>query len=147
LLIGGAAAYFLTQFKNFGKTLSIRIGSIRFNKQETARAAWMKIFADVNLVLNNQSTVQGSVKGGKIDVISNNKLLGTVDRISEVKIMAAGSTTIPLLIGINTLSIFPAISDLINLIGKGQSIKLQFKGVLITNFGNVDIDETVNFAL
>lgn len=147
ILIGGAAAYFLSQFKQFGRSLAVRIGTIKFNKAETARSLWMKIFADVNLILVNDSKVQGILQGGKIDVISNGKLIGTVDRINQVSIQAAGSTTIPILIGINTLSIFPAISDLIALIGKNQSIKLQFKGFLNTNFGEVNIDESVSFQL
>lgn len=147
LLIGGAAAYLFTQFKKFTTGLTVRIGTIRFNLQETQRSGFLKLIIDVNLLLKNASRIQGRVNGGRLDVLIGNRVVGSVENIGSMSIQAAADTTVPVRVALNSLSIVPTISDLIKLIGGGGSQTVQIKGTIFTSFGELNVDEKITFNL
>jgi hypothetical protein len=151
LLIPLAAAagliyYFKDQIRDFGRSLSVKIGKISFNRQASAAAAYLKIFFNVNLVVNNSSQLQGILKGGKLNLIVKDKVIATVDKIGSVTISGGQSITIPISVGVNTFSLVPTISDLLKVIGTGAAVTVRAVGVINTNYGDININEihTVN---
>jgi hypothetical protein len=147
LLIGGAAAYLFTQFKQFTTGLTVRIGAIRFNLKETQRSGFLKLMIDVNLLLKNASRIQGRVNGGRLDVLIGNRVVGSVENIGSMSIQAAADTTVPVRVGLNSLAIVPTISDLIKLVGSGGSQTVQIKGSIFTTFGELSVNENITFNL
>ena len=147
LLIGGAAAYFLTQFRQFQQGLTVRLGTIKFNLQETQRAGFLRLIVDVSLILKNSSRLQGKVTGGRLDVLVGDRVVGTVSDIGSMLIQAAADTTVPVRVALNTLAIVPTINDLIVLVGSGGSQTVTIKGSVFTSFGELVVNEKMSFKI
>ena len=147
LLIGGAAAYFLTQFRQFSSGLAVRIGTIKFNQQETQRAGFLRLIVDVNLIIKNSSRLQGKVTGGRLDVLVGDRVVGSISDIASMLIQAAADTTVPVRVALNTLSIVPTINDLIMLIGSGGSQTVTIRGNIFTSFGELVVNEKMSFKI
>lgn len=147
ILIGGAAAYFANQMNLFKSGLAVRLGKISVNLPETRRALFSKLFLDVNVVIRNAANVQGRITGGKIDVMVNGKIVGSIGNIGATTIQAATETTVPLQVGINTVAIVPTIADLIKVLGKGLTQTVTITGNLITSLGTVTINETMKVKI
>ena len=147
LLIGGAAAYFLTQFRQFSSGLAVRIGTIKFNQQETQRAGFLRLIVDVNLIIKNSSRLQGKVTGGRLDVLVGDRVVGSISDIASMLIQAAADTTVPVRVALNTLSIVPTINDLIMLIGSGGSQTVIIRGNIFTSFGELVVNEKMSFKI
>jgi len=144
---GALLYYFKDQIKDFGRSLSVKIGKISFNKSATAQAAYIKLFFTVNFLVNNSSKIQGILKGGKINLIVKDKIVGTVDQIGAVSIAAGQTITIPVNVGVNTFSLVPTISDLIKVIGTGAAVTVRAVGVIQTNYGDININESHTVTL
>ena len=147
LLIGGAAAYFLTQFRQFSSGLAVRIGTIKFNQQETQRAGFLRLIVDVNLIIKNSSRLQGKVTGGRLDVLVGDRVVGSISDIASMLIQAAADTTVPVRVALNTLSIVPTINDLIILVGTGGSQTVTIRGNIFTSFGELVVNEKMSFKI
>lgn len=147
VIIGAGLAYFYNQFNVFRTNLQVQFGTISFNLKETQRNLFAKIILNLNLIIKNPSRITGKITGGKLDVIVNGKIVGSVLNIGGTTINAGVDTIAPLQIAINTLAIFPTVSDLIKMVGKGGSQTLQVTGNLLTSFGEIKINEKINFTI
>jgi hypothetical protein len=147
LLIGAAGFFVYNQYQTFKTALKVRIGKVAFNLKETQRTLFTKIIIDLNLIVTNGSKLAGMVTGGKIDVYLQDKLIGTVSNIGAIRIEAAADTTIPVQVGIATLSLVNSISDLIKTVGKGLTQTVNVRGNILTSFGTLTINEKVTFKI
>lgn len=147
ILIGGAAAYFLTQFRQFQSGLNVRLGTIKFNLKETQRAGFLRLIVDVNLILKNSSRLQGKVNGGRLDFLVGDRVVGTVSDIGSMLIQAAADTTVPVRVALNTLAIVPTINDLIILVGSGGTQTVTVRGNVFTSFGELTVNEKMDFRI
>jgi hypothetical protein len=141
-LLAGAAYYLANKLTDLDKKIGVKLGSISFNKTLTQGANFFKIFFNVNLSINNASALQGTIKGGTINLIINNRLLATVSNIQSFTIDANKSVNISLPVGINSLSLFSNILDVIALVKGGGSIVVNVKGDILTNVGTIIINES-----
>jgi hypothetical protein len=141
-LLAGAAYYLANKLTDLHRKIGVKLGSISFNKTLTQGANFFKIFFNVNLSINNASALQGTIKGGSINLIINNRLLATVSNIQSFTIDANKSVNISLPVGINSLSLFSNILDVIALVKGGGSIVVNVKGDILTNLGTITINET-----
>lgn len=141
-LLAGAAYYLANKLTDLDKKIAVKIGSISFNKTLTQGANFFKIFFNVNLSITNASALQGTIKGGTINLIINNRLLATVSNIQSFTIDANKSVNISLPVGINSLSLFSNILDVITLVKGGGSIVVNVKGDILTNVGTIIINES-----
>lgn len=141
-LLAGAAYYLASKLTDLDKKIGVKLGSISFNKTLTQGANFFKIFFNVNLSINNASSLQGTIKGGSINLIINNRLLATVSNIQSFTIDANKIVNISLPVGINSLSLFSNILDVIALVKGGGSIVVNVKGDILTNIGTITINET-----
>lgn len=147
VLLAAGGLYVFSQLKNFGKTLTVRIGGISFNKAKSAASAYLKAVFNVKLIVANSSNLQGVIKGGKLSLIFNNRVVGGVDRIAETTINAGADTIVPLEATVSTLNLVSNISDLLRIVGSGQPIKFKVVGALLTSYGTVDIAEDITVEL
>tara|TARA_R110000868_G_scaffold167670_1_gene402046 strand:- start:1276 stop:1740 length:465 start_codon:yes stop_codon:yes gene_type:complete len=142
-----AAYYLITNIKSFAGGLKAKIGKISFNNDASQKNYYQSLVVNLQLVITNVSNLQGKIKGGNIDFILDDKIVGSINKIGEVIIQAKNDTIIPLQLNLNTLSLFPSIADLIRVIGKGGAVKLNVKGKIITSFGDVIINEQKLFVV
>ena len=147
LLLAGAGLYLFSQVQSFGKTMTVRLGGVSFDAAKTRATAFFKAIFNVKLIVNNASGIQGIVKGGKLSLIFNNKIVGGVDRIAETTINAGANTIVPLEVSVNTLNLVSNISDIMRMVGSGMPIKFKVVGTLVTNYGNLDINEEQTVSL
>jgi len=147
LLLTGAGLYVFSQVQSFGKTMTVRLGGIAFDAAKTRATAFFKAIFNVKLIVNNASGLQGVIKGGKLALIFNNKIVGGVDRIAETTVNAGSNTIVPLEVSINTLNLVGNITDIIRMVGSGMPIKFKVVGTLVTNYGNLEINEEQSVSL
>jgi hypothetical protein len=147
ILLAAGGLYVFSQLKNFGKTLTVRIGGISFNAAKSAATGYLKAVFNVKLIVANSSNLQGIIKGGKLSLIFNNRIVGGVDRIAETTVTAGADTVVPLEATVSTLNLVSNISDLLRIVGSGQPLKFKVVGTLLTNYGTVDIAEDITVAL
>jgi len=147
LLLAGAGLYVFSQVQSFGKTMTVRLGGIAFDAAKTRATAFFKAIFNVKLIVNNASGLQGVIKGGKLALIFNNKIVGGVDRIAETTVNAGSNTIVPLEVSINTLNLVGNITDIIRMVGSGMPIKFKVVGTLVTNYGNLEINEEQSVSL
>lgn len=148
-IIGGGAlaAFFIYRnYQNFTKTFTAGIGRVRFNLKQTQSALFSNIFFDVDLIIRNPSAFTGVVKGVKLDVILSNRVLGSVNQVSAVTLPKEASTVLPVTIGVNTLSLFPNISEAIKSISAGKPLNFQIVGTILTNYGTVNINNVATVS-
>jgi hypothetical protein len=146
-LIAGAAAaaYFLFRnAKNFGQTFRATISKVRFNKTETQRAAFLRAFFDVNIEINNPTGLNAKVQAVKLDVLLNKKIIGTVNQTSTIELTRQAKTILPVLVGINTLSLYGTISNAIKAFTSRQPLGFTVVGTILTNYGTINVSEYVN---
>jgi hypothetical protein len=143
-LLAGAGvlgAYFLYRnWQNFSKTYRAGVGRIKFNAKDTQRSLFTKAFFDINIIVTNPSSFTGIVRAIKLDVLVNNRVLGTVNQSLQVNIEKQGDTVIPISVGINTLGLFTNISEAIKALGAKKPIEIRVVGTVLTNYGAVKID-------
>lgn len=143
-LIAGAGllgAYFVYRnWQNFTKTYRAGIGRIKFNLKETQRSLYTKAYFDIQIIVTNPSNFTGIVKAVKLDVLINNKVLGTVNQSLQVNIEKQAQTVVPISVGINTLSLFTNISEAIKALGAKKPINVRVVGTVLTNYGAINID-------
>lgn len=147
-LFGTAAYFIMSKLTDLDKKIGVKIDSVSFNKALTQQAGFLKLFINLNLSINNQSDLQGDIKGGNIYVYVKDKLLATVSNFNKVGIPARNSVRVSLPVGINTLSIVPTVTDIIKIISAGKgSITINIKGDILTSFGTVNINEVKTVSL
>ena len=148
LLIGGAAAYyFYNKIRGGLNTLSFKIGKVTFNRAATAASGYLKIVLNIGAEVNNPGDIQATIKGGDIQIIANNKIVANVDNIGSTVITAKTKKIVFITVGVNTLSVVPTISDVINLVGKGAPINILVRGTVKTNLGDIKINESRTVTL
>lgn len=139
--IGGYLYY--RNLKNLAKAYTAKIARVSFNMKETQKAAFLKAIFDVNIELNNPSQFTGVIEGIKLDVLVNKKILGTVNKTDKLTINANGTTIIPVQVGLNTLSLYGTLNNAIKAITSGTPLALNIVGILITQAGNINVNENV----
>lgn len=145
--IAAAAAYFLNQAKQLGQSLRIAVGRISFNAKESQRSLFANLVLDVNLLVNNGSRLTGKITGGNLDFIVNDKKVGSINNVGTMAIQADATTVFPVQVRVNTLSLFPSISELVKRIGSGREIAFTISGSIFTSFGEVVVNQKMNFTL
>lgn len=138
---GLLGAYFVFRnWQNFTKTYRAGVGRIKFNLKDTQRSLFTKAFFDIQIIVTNPSNFTGIVRAVKLDVLVNNRVLGTVNQSLQVNIEKQGQTVVPISVGLNTLSLFSNISEAIKSIGAKKPIELRVVGTVLTNYGAINID-------
>lgn len=138
---GLLGAYFVYRnWQNFSKTYRAAVGRIKFNLKDTQRSLFTKAFFDIQIIVTNPSGFTGIVRAVKLDVLVNNRLLGTVNQSLQVNIEKQGQTVVPISVGLNTLSLFSNVSEAIKAIGAKKPIELRVVGTVLTNYGAINID-------
>jgi hypothetical protein len=145
LLAGIAAAAYLTfrQFSGFAKTVTVRLGKIKFNPSATQQTIFTKAVFDVFLIVNNPSNFSGLVQGIKLNISLGGRLLATVNKTDRLTLQSNGETIIPVQVGISTLTLFGNISNAIQQLSGGSPLTFQVTGTVLTNYGQVDINESI----
>lgn len=147
LAAGAAAIYFISQGSTFAKELKVSIKSVKFNLSESQRSLFSRLYLDIVLSMSNPSRVQGSIDSIDVAMIYKGKMIGRATSSTKFSVNPQSSTTIPLLVYVNTLQLVPSISDLLKLIGKGVEQSVSIVGTIKTNLGNINIDESVKFKI
>lgn len=147
ILITGAALYFWNKAKQGASELSVKITGGSFNKRDSERALYTKIYINLELLVNNAGSIQGTISGGRVEVFASNKLLGFIPAIPLINLGANSATKVTVPVAINTLALFTNVVDFINNIGKGKALSLTVRGVVNTNLGAITINEVVNVSL
>ena len=145
-IIAAGVYYFKDQLANFGRSLSVKLGKINFDKSKSRSAAFLRLYFNVNFIVSNTSNVQGVVKGARVNLLINKKIVSSVDNTANVSINAGSTMTFPVSVVINPLVLVPTIADLLKILGSGTSVNICVVGTVVTNYGNVNINEcqTVN---
>jgi len=139
-----AAAYFtFRQFTGLVKTYTVRLGAIRFNSEASKQTLYTKAVFDVFLILTNPSNFTGSVTGVKLDILLGNRVLATINKTDRLTIKASGQTTVPIQVGINTLTLYGNVSEAIRSLTGQQPLTFRVVGAILTNYGQVDINEQI----
>lgn len=139
-----AAGYLVYRnLTNLVKTYTVTIGAVKFNLPATKQNLFLKAIFDINLILDNPTNFAGNLKAVKLDIIFNDRLIGTVNKTTSIKINATGQTVIPIQAGISTLTLYQNISDAITAITNRSPINLQIIGTVLTSSGSLDIKENV----
>lgn len=142
---GALAAFFIYRnYQNFTKTFTAEIGRVRFNPKQTQGALFTSVFFDIDLIIKNPSAFTGIIKAVKLDIILSGRVLGTVNQVSAVTLPKEASTVLPVTVGVNTLSLFPNISDAIKSISAGKPLSFQIVGTILTNYGTININNVAN---
>lgn len=145
--IAAAAAYFLNQSRQLKTSLRVSVGKILFNLKETQRALFSNLVLDVNLNIENSSKIQGKINGANLDFIIDNRKIGSVNNTSAIIINSSATTVFPVQVRLNTLSLFPSISDLIKKVGSGRPININIVGSVFTSFGEIVVNQKMSFSL
>lgn len=145
----GAAAYYLSQkLADLDKKIGVKVNSISFNKALTAAASYFKIVFNLNLTLENNSALQGDIKGGTIYVYIKDKIIATVNLNNKIVIPANNKINVSLPVAVNTLSVVPTVTALLGILQSGGgSITLRLSGNVLTSFGTVTINEQKTVTL
>lgn len=144
LLVGALAIG--SQMGQFINHYRVRFSNARLNMTETQRAFFAKVFFNVNLELINPSLLSGELKAVNVQILFENKLLGTVRQSSATKIASKETTTIPLLVGLPTLSIYNSISSAMAMLLGGKPLNLKLVGDVLTDIGNIKVDQQITIA-
>lgn len=146
ILIAAAAAgiYFLMRSaKNFGATMRATVQKVSFNLKETQRAAFLRAFFNVNLEITNPSNFSAQIQAIKLDVLMNKRVLGNINQTLKIEIPKEGKTILPVLVGINTLSLYGNINTAIKNLGAGTPLQFTVVGTVLTNYGTINVSEFV----
>jgi len=143
LLVGGAIlAYILYRqgaFKSFVSTYRLKLGSPSINTSETQQSYYSKLFVNLPLLVENNSSLSGKITGVKLDVLLNGVKAAAVSKSGEAVLAPNSTSTINLLVGIPTLSAPALITNLIKGV-KGSGVVLSVQGAVDTNQGLINID-------
>jgi len=145
--IAAAAYVFYRNFKGFSQTYRITVGRIKFNSRATQANAFLRAIFDINLNITNPTNFTGNVQAVKLNVILNDKILGSINQTVKINIPAQNTVIIPVQVGVSTLNIYDNISNAIKALSNQEPLNFQIIGTVITNYGTVNINEiaTVNF--
>lgn len=142
LVAAGAAAWtYYNSFKDFVRTLVVRLSRVTFDNSRTKGALWLKMFFDVVLNVANPTEFEGTVKAVKLSVTYNDRLLATIDKTENIVIRPRSDTSLTFNVGVNTFSIFSNLADAYTAIQSGKPIVLKVSGVVVTNMGTATIKE------
>lgn len=145
ILAAAGGGYLLYRnFKSFAATFSASIGRIKLNTKASQQTGFLRAVFDVNLIVNNPSNFTGQLKGCKLNVIYQGKLLATINNNLQVNIPKQQAVTIPVQVAVPTLSIFSNLNSAIIALTGGQRLTFQVIGSVLTNYGEVKIDQTLN---
>jgi len=141
---GAAAVFFLVRnAKNFGQTLRATVAKVSFNLKETQRAAFLKAFFNVNIEISNPSNFSASVQAVKLDLLLGKRVVGNVNQTVKIQIPKEGKTILPVLVGVNTLSLYGNINTAIKSLGSGTPLNFTVVGTVLTNYGTINVSEFV----
>ncbi len=146
-VIAAGLYYFKDQLANFGRSLSVKLGKITFDKSKSQGAAFLRLYFNVNFIVSNPSKVQGTVKGAKLNLIVNKKVIASIDNTSNIIINAGSTMTFPVSVIINPLVLVPTIADLLKILGSGTAVNICVVGTMVTNYGNVNVNECQTVTL
>ena len=146
-IIAAGVYYFKDQLANFGRSLSVKLGKINFDKSKSRSAAFLRLYFNVNFIVSNTSNVQGVVKGARVNLLINKKIVAYVDNTSNIIINAGSTMTFPVSVIINPLVLVPTIADLLKILGSGTSVNVCVVGTVVTNYGNVNVNECQTVTL
>lgn len=146
-LLAGFGVLIVSQLGRFKKGFRHSISSVKLNLAETRRMAFTRLILDIKINIENNSQIQALLKGGNLDFIFKDQIVGSVDRIGEVFINAGTITVIPIKVSIDTLKLIGSVGSLINLLGSGLKQSLTVRGELITSLGIIAINEKIDFNI
>jgi len=146
-LLAGFGLLIVSQLGRFKKGFRQKISSVKLNLNETRRMAFTRIVLDIKINIENQSKLQATLKGGNLDFIFKDKIVGSIDRIGEVYVNAGAITVIPIKVSLDTLSVIGSVGSLIKLIGSGIKQSLTVRGELVTTLGVLAVNEKIDFNI
>lgn len=140
-----AGAYYLSA-KDFIKNARFKLGSVKFNKDNTAQAYYTRFFFTVSAAIENPSTFQLRINSINIAVTINGKLLARLYKVDSFVIDPKKETKILSTVGIDPVSLFSGAVDIIDQLKQGN-VKADVQGIVSTAIGNININQQVTVQL
>lgn len=145
--IAAAGYIFYRNFTGFKETFTATLGKIKFNPKATQANAFLRAVFNIDLIVNNPSNFVGNIQAVKLNVIIQDKILGTVNQTVQITVPAQNKTIIPVEIGISTINLYSNLSEAIKALTSKKPLNFKIVGTILTNYGSININEiaTVNF--
>lgn len=136
-------AYYFTSLKKTVTNLSVSVFGIKYNSERTVNSAFLKVWFDLKLKVNNPTQRSVTVNEVLLDFYLNNKKAGEVRSFQKIKINPVTDSILVVPTYFNTLIVFPLISSFLEAIKNNEPIGVTVKGTVNVEGNIVKLDEKI----